>query len=195
MSRRSGPSARMASASACGLPKVWPNRSRPQPQSKATFAAGGVAAGAPPSGSRPRPGRASGIPSPSDLVGLQPHLERRGLPKLRAAQRRDVLRRRGEEALQVLGPEQAALPRCSGGQDVAHQVQVGPLDVLQGRNREVALLAVDHLVRDDEARGVLEHALADRKSTRLNSSHANISYAVFCLKKKKIKITSITIRL
>src|SRR5947209_13180164 len=28
---------------------------------------------------------------------------------------------------------------------------------------------------------------ADRKSTRLNSSHANISYAVFCLKKKKKK--------
>src|SRR3712207_6857817 len=31
---------------------------------------------------------------------------------------------------------------------------------------------------------------ADRKSTRLNSSHANISYAVFCLKKKKIAHTS-----
>src|SRR3712207_8093497 len=29
--------------------------------------------------------------------------------------------------------------------------------------------------------------LRDRKSTRLNSSHANISYAVFCLKKKKNK--------
>src|SRR3712207_8477768 len=29
-----------------------------------------------------------------------------------------------------------------------------------------------------------EEACADRKSTRLNSSHANISYAVFCLKKK-----------
>src|SRR3712207_7030556 len=29
-------------------------------------------------------------------------------------------------------------------------------------------------------------AQQDRKSTRLNSSHANISYAVFCLKKKKI---------
>src|SRR3712207_7918924 len=29
----------------------------------------------------------------------------------------------------------------------------------------------------------------DRKSTRLNSSHANISYAVFCLKKKKKKLT------
>src|SRR3712207_8736890 len=30
----------------------------------------------------------------------------------------------------------------------------------------------------------------DRKSTRLNSSHANISYAVFCLKKKKIAVSS-----
>src|SRR3712207_9275965 len=30
-----------------------------------------------------------------------------------------------------------------------------------------------------------EQSPADRKSTRLNSSHANISYAVFCLKKKK----------
>src|SRR3712207_8927539 len=35
-------------------------------------------------------------------------------------------------------------------------------------------------VRLDEA--------GDRKSTRLNSSHANISYAVFCLKKKKKKV-------
>src|SRR3712207_7917714 len=32
----------------------------------------------------------------------------------------------------------------------------------------------------------------DRKSTRLNSSHANISYAVFCLKKKKNTLTAIT---
>src|SRR3712207_5147390 len=31
---------------------------------------------------------------------------------------------------------------------------------------------------------------SDRKSTRLNSSHANISYAVFCLKKKKLTLTS-----
>src|SRR5438445_2049256 len=31
------------------------------------------------------------------------------------------------------------------------------------------------------------YADEDRKSTRLNSSHANISYAVFCLKKKKKK--------
>src|SRR3712207_7448146 len=34
------------------------------------------------------------------------------------------------------------------------------------------------------AMNTLLPALVDRKSTRLNSSHANISYAVFCLKKK-----------
>src|SRR2546430_8905911 len=33
--------------------------------------------------------------------------------------------------------------------------------------------------------GTLPIALGDRKSTRLNSSHSQISYAVFCLKKKK----------
>src|SRR5947209_17033109 len=32
-----------------------------------------------------------------------------------------------------------------------------------------------------------DRSFRDRKSTRLNSSHANISYAVFCLKKKKKK--------
>src|SRR5258707_6075893 len=37
-----------------------------------------------------------------------------------------------------------------------------------------------------------ERASADRKSTRLNSSHANISYAVFCLKKKNNITTSYT---
>src|SRR3712207_7438993 len=40
-----------------------------------------------------------------------------------------------------------------------------------------------------QAQGVGElKDVEDRKSTRLNSSHANISYAVFCLKKKKSKI-------
>src|SRR3712207_9252253 len=34
------------------------------------------------------------------------------------------------------------------------------------------------------------YANLDRKSTRLNSSHANISYAVFCLKKKKTQPTN-----
>src|SRR3712207_7762549 len=42
--------------------------------------------------------------------------------------------------------------------------------------------------RDDVGGGGAR--LLDRKSTRLNSSHANISYAVFCLKKKKTANTS-----
>src|SRR5207245_5187850 len=47
-------------------------------------------------------------------------------------------------------------------------------------------------VREEEAGGalvvadrVVDHGRVDRKSTRLNSSHGSISYAVFCLKKKK----------
>src|SRR3712207_8435373 len=42
---------------------------------------------------------------------------------------------------------------------------------------------VGHEAARDGAQG--GSAAQDRKSTRLNSSHANISYAVFCLKKKK----------
>src|SRR3712207_9090794 len=47
-----------------------------------------------------------------------------------------------------------------------------------------ALAAVKDLERTLDALRSKESA-QDRKSTRLNSSHANISYAVFCLKKKK----------
>src|SRR3712207_7219198 len=39
---------------------------------------------------------------------------------------------------------------------------------------------------------ILTTVILDRKSTRLNSSHANISYAVFCLKKKKKNTTATT---
>src|SRR2546427_5873718 len=44
------------------------------------------------------------------------------------------------------------------------------------RDRDVVVLALE-----------AERARQDRKSTRLNSSHSQISYAVFCLKKKKKK--------
>src|SRR3712207_7695122 len=59
---------------------------------------------------------------------------------------------------------------------VADAAGPGPLretarEVVRSMRRGVVTYSAD----DDE----------DRKSTRLNSSHANISYAVFCLKKKK----------
>src|SRR3712207_7716943 len=50
-------------------------------------------------------------------------------------------------------------------------------DVLEGVERHLLARELLGHVGDDEG--------VDRKSTRLNSSHANISYAVFCLKKKK----------
>src|SRR5438445_9724720 len=56
------------------------------------------------------------------------------------------------------------------------------------------LLQQYHRSRNDPfALAAIEQKLSeDRKSTRLNSSHANISYAVFCLKKKKIAAHSRT---
>src|SRR2546430_7061015 len=48
-------------------------------------------------------------------------------------------------------------------------------------------------VRDDGAGEIRDRPRpADRKSTRLNSSHSQISYAVFCLKKKKKNKTTVT---
>src|SRR3712207_7865867 len=48
-------------------------------------------------------------------------------------------------------------------------IEVAPLAFMRGRTLNDSFIILDE----------------DRKSTRLNSSHANISYAVFCLKKKK----------
>src|SRR2546430_5156449 len=58
----------------------------------------------------------------------------------------------------------------------------------------VPVFLVGHVTKDGSIAGprVLEHIVdtvltrKDRKSTRLNSSHSQISYAVFCLKTKKI---------
>src|SRR3712207_8273334 len=44
---------------------------------------------------------------------------------------------------------------------------------------------IDRLTRRLRTVSTRLEGIEDRKSTRLNSSHANISYAVFCLKKKK----------
>src|SRR3712207_8851812 len=54
---------------------------------------------------------------------------------------------------------------------------------VSGQNVALTMVAVAPLLTRLGLRARL-----DRKSTRLNSSHANISYAVFCLKKKKLNI-------
>src|SRR3712207_7113017 len=53
------------------------------------------------------------------------------------------------------------------------------LALVSTKDRRAFPVRIEQVVRTDAAYA------ADRKSTRLNSSHANISYAVFCLKKKK----------
>src|SRR3712207_8110816 len=67
--------------------------------------------------------------------------------------------------------------------------------VHRGLHEVDRVLGADRLGEDVADAAELEHCAhaaagddagtGDRKSTRLNSSHANISYAVFCLKKKK----------
>src|SRR3712207_8986141 len=66
-------------------------------------------------------------------------------------------------ALRLEPPDAGEVPATPGG-PVPHEAERGSPD------------------RPDD-QGRAQHG--DRKSTRLNSSHANISYAVFCLKKKK----------
>src|SRR5687768_17680250 len=53
------------------------------------------------------------------------------------------------------------------------------------RARVLSLEPLGHHPIPDAPRGAVFGDLLDRKSTRLNSSHGYISYAVFCLKKKK----------
>src|SRR3712207_8485676 len=77
-------------------------------------------------------------------------------------------------------PARDALPN-------AHDLRVS--DLIPRSERE----AFAEHARDDAWREMMPGELTgkDRKSTRLNSSHANISYAVFCLKKKKLYRPSI----
>src|SRR3712207_8168706 len=58
------------------------------------------------------------------------------------------------------------------------------VDVVEGQLHAVVHVEAALALPDQPQVGVV-HQHVDRKSTRLNSSHANISYAVFCLKKNK----------
>src|SRR3712207_7257134 len=66
------------------------------------------------------------------------------------------------------------------------QLEAVGLRLLDERGARLVVDDLVHLVQALER--VLAEEHADRKSTRLNSSHANISYAVFCLKKKTTTI-------
>src|SRR3712207_7585551 len=81
----------------------------------------------------------------------------------------------------------------SGGGGLLQRLRVG----VDGDELHAAHAGLDHAIDGVDAGAAdaddlelrdahrLHLRAGDRKSTRLNSSHANISYAVFCLKKKK----------
>src|SRR3712207_8986378 len=82
-----------------------------------------------------------------------------------------------------------ALPICAGerrgalaGEDVDHRLVEVALGQCGAPFVDLEDVAVVRAVRPLM---VHQAPAGDRKSTRLNSSHANISYAVFCLKKKQ----------
>src|SRR3712207_6953313 len=76
-----------------------------------------------------------------------------------------------------------ALPICNLAEGIGRALST---DYFQLRE-ELSPEQMDHLLR---TRAFVEDEVlpVDRKSTRLNSSHANISYAVFCLNKKTVEL-------
>src|SRR3712207_7231318 len=80
-----------------------------------------------------------------------------------------------------------ALPICLGVDPrKADQMVRGTVNLPHGTGKtaRVIVFATGDKAAEAEAAGADVVGSEDRKSTRLNSSHANISYAVFCLKKK-----------
>src|SRR3712207_7223648 len=97
-------------------------------------------------------------------------------------------------------PRSTLFPYTTLFRSLPQQVVAIPV-LCVGVHRKVDAAARGRRVADDREKLVevvvlddgVEADRIDRKSTRLNSSHANISYAVFCLKKKKTKATSISV--
>src|SRR3712207_8651606 len=87
-------------------------------------------------------------------------------------------------------PRSTLFPYTTLFRSLEHEEDVGRPGAGEAGDRVELDLVEDHGEPDrvEDALRVGEIAL-DRKSTRLNSSHANISYAVFCLKKKPIHHT------
>src|SRR3712207_8269246 len=83
---------------------------------------------------------------------------------------------RSDAADHVVQRDENAMTDFALAVPAAHQAVRRPVDELLAPG---AVLTAANRLRFDQT------SAGDRKSTRLNSSHANISYAVFCLKKKK----------
>src|SRR2546427_8578423 len=82
-------------------------------------------------------------------------------------------------------PRSTLFPYTTLFRSPAYQAAATIADVVS-RTHRVVPTAIVYVVDDGSSDGTGKTAeRGDRKSTRLNSSHSQISYAVFCLKKKK----------
>src|SRR5439155_17418958 len=136
-----------------------------------------------------------GVPGRRDLP------QQGGLAGARRTLEQDVgaRRERGPDQLQLaLAPDylfgqcgQSVLVNDDAADVLAgHQVVVALVDLFQrvGPGDDLVELEVAGLVQAEDLGNVGgREIITDRKSTRLNSSHVAISYAVFCLEKKKLK--------
>src|SRR3712207_7036125 len=97
-------------------------------------------------------------------------------------------------------PRSTLFPYTTLFRSLPQGVRDGLVDDLEVAAADEALVLDERDVRLNARRVAVHHEgdrarrRQDRKSTRLNSSHANISYAVFCLKKKKKNIWSHVLR-
>src|SRR2546426_1207809 len=139
---------------------------------------------------------------PTSYVEAQVAVDRRGPHRVMVCRDRGKSRRELAQAKQQLGPELIGRGRLRGQGPLEHERSVLQLStsridgkVVSGASSCAQMpLPHPHVRAGDEVSGrawVGDLSPAnggrrrDRKSTRLNSSHLVISYAVFCLKKKK----------
>src|SRR5207245_8978345 len=95
------------------------------------------------------------------------------LPSFPTRRSSDLAQFLGREVAQLRPSPRALLPISAEGRRVAYAVAGSPSPSLWERGLG--------------GEGLPAESRIDRKSTRLNSSHGSISYAVFCLKKKRTK--------
>src|SRR3712207_6896908 len=96
----------------------------------------------------------------------------------------------------TLFPYTTLFRSAQGAVNILYRSELAEADDPDGKRAELITEYEDHLANPYIAaeRGYVDAVISpqDRKSTRLNSSHANISYAVFCLKKKLRKTSATT---
>src|SRR5690554_7187946 len=100
----------------------------------------------------------------------------------------EVIAGQGTVAMEILrqhsGPIDAIFIPVGGG-----GLAAGMAAYIKALRPEIKVIAVESTESPCLAMAIKKNRRVDRKSTRLNSSHVRISYAVFCLKKKNYSIT------